>query len=374
MQTRVALVIGQLGYGGAEGQLAQLAFGLAGGPLSPIVYCLSDRMQPHGTWLQKQGIRVRQLGGRSDAARTVVLTRWLRADEPALVHSFLYIANRYSFLATRFAGTRTLVTSARNCKRDPRLVHWLLDRAAFRASSAIVCNSETVAHYIARVYGAPLERATIVYNGVDLNRFRPPPSPRPAQPPTIGTVGRVTTQKNPELFLTAAATLLRRRPGCRFTVLGDGDGLPAARQTAAEMRIADAVTFPGARLDVAETLRGLDVFWLTSSWEGTPNALLEAMASGVPVVATDVGACREVIEDGVTGFLVAPDDPDGFARSTEALLADPGLAARMAARARERVATRFSLEQMVRATSDLYQRCLTKTVNGWKHLTPDTLW
>jgi glycosyltransferase involved in cell wall biosynthesis len=361
MHARIALVIGQLGYGGAEGQLFHLASALASGPLPPIVYCLSDRMEPHGRRLQEQGITVRHIADGSDATRTVALTRWLRADSPDVVHSFLYIANRYAFLGTRFAGCRSLITSARNCKRESRLTHWLLDRAAFRASASIVCNSETVARYIARIYGAPIDRAAVVYNGVDIARFHPPCGPRAERPPTIGLVGRVTAQKNPDLFLAAASALLRRRPECRFLVVGDGDALPKARQAAERLGLADAVSFAGARLDVAEMLHELDVLWLTSSWEGTPNAILEAMASGVPVVAADVGACREVIEDRHTGYLVAPGAPEGFVKRTAALLADPTTATRLAAHARERVAARFSIERMVRATSDLYYRCLGET-------------
>jgi glycosyltransferase involved in cell wall biosynthesis len=363
MAKRVALVIGQLGYGGAEGQLFHLAVGLMGGAYSPIVYCLSDRMEPYGRWLDDLGVPVRQLGGTSDASRTLALTRSLRADAPDIVHSFLYIANRYAFLASRLAGTRTLITSARNCKREAQLTHWLLDRAAFRASTAIVCNSATVAEYISRVYGAPPERATVIYNGVDLDRFQPHTNGNgKSHPPTIGAICRVTAQKNPGLFLAAAAALLERRPDCRFLVVGDGDGLAGAKEEAARLGIAHAVSFLGARSDVKEILQQLDIFWLTSKWEGTPNALLEAMANGLPVVATDVGACREVIEDGVSGFLVASGDRNALVERTERLLGDAAMAARVAARAREEVATRFALDRMVRATADLYTDCL-RTVN-----------
>jgi glycosyltransferase involved in cell wall biosynthesis len=366
MANRVARVIGQHGYGGAEGQLFHLAVGLAGGAYTPTVYCLSDRMEPYGRWLDGLGIRVRQLGGSSDASRTLALTRSLRADAPDIVHSFLYIANRYAFLASRLAGTRTLITSARNCKREAQLTHWLLDRAAFRASTAIVCNSATVAEYIARVYGAPPDRATVSYNGVDLDRFQPHSNGNgngASHPPTIGAISRVTAQKNPGLFLAAAAALLERRPDCRFVVVGDGDGLPAAKQEAARLGIAHAVNFLGARTDVKEILQQLDVFWLTSKWEGTPNSLLEAMANGLPVVATDVGACREVIQDGVSGFLVASGDCEALVDRTERLLGDGAMAARMATRAREEVTTRFALDRMVRSTADLYTKCLAHTVH-----------
>ena len=131
-------------------------------------------------------------------------------------------------------------------------------------STAIVCNSATVAEYIARVYGAPPDRATVIYNGVDLDRFQPHTNGNgngngASHPPTIGAICRVTAQKNPGLFLAAAASLLERRPDCRFVVVGDGDGLPGAKQEAARLGIEHAVSFLGARSDVKDKLIELGV-------------------------------------------------------------------------------------------------------------------
>jgi glycosyltransferase involved in cell wall biosynthesis len=138
-------------------------------------------------------------------------------------------------------------------------------------------------------------------------------------------------------------------------VIGDGPGRAALEQAAAGLGLADAVAFLGERADVPDLLRSADVFWLTSAWEGLPNVLLEAQASALPVVARDVGAAREVVRHGVTGYLVEGRDAGEFASRTRGLLAHPEEALAMGRAGRRRVEDAFSLEAMVRSTERLYR-------------------
>lgn len=358
---KIALVIGQLGLGGGEGQLFELATGLSREEaFEPHVYCLSARMEPYGRLLKEAGIEVTQISTGADFLRALKLARNLRSDGAELVHSFLFIGNRYSLLATKLMGGVPLVTSARNCKRDPGILG-ALNRAAFRASRAIVCNSHAVARYIGEVYRAPKERIVVIYNGVDPRRFFPLTNGRRSQnggPVVIGTAGRVELQKNPLLFVEAAAELRRRIGDCRFLVAGGGSQLAAAKFRAASLGIGDELEFLGPRTDIPEFMRQLDVFWLTSDWEGTPNAVLEAMASGVPVVATRVGGCAEIIEDGRTGYLVPPGTVSDLVARTEILLKDRSKAKEIGRQAAETARKKFSIEAMVAAASRLYRRVL----------------
>ncbi len=356
---KIALVIGQLGFGGGEGQLCQLAQGLsARGCFEPRVYCLSDRTTPYGQYLRRSGIRVTEISAPIDLLKALALARHLRFEGIELAHSFLYIANRYCLLATRLLRGCTLITSARNCKRDPGILR-LLNRASFNASRAIICNSQAVARYVTQEYDAPREKITVVYNGVDSARFYPRAGWAPSsngRPPVIGTVGRIEVQKNLPLFLQAAAELKRKMGNCRFVIAGNGSQMEKITELAISLGIGDAVKFLGARQDVPELIRNFDVFWLTSDWEGTPNVVLEAMASGVPVVATAVGGCDEILDDGETGFLISRGNAGELVERTEMLLRNREKAREIGGKALQTVTQRFNVSAMVETVVALYQR------------------
>ena len=352
---RVGMVVGQLTTGGAEGQLWHVARGVDPQRFTPIVYCLSPQVRPMGERLQAAGVplHVTPHGG---WRRVGWLRRRLAADGIDLVHSWLYIANAVTWAATIGAPARPLLTSARNCKMQGRLSR-LANTLAFRASQGIVANSRDVAAYIERHYRAPAARIQVVYNGVDVERFRPlQPVPRtPAGP--IVSIGRLVDQKNHALFLDAAARLVQTLPDARFIIVGDGPLRSRLEAQARDRSIADRVTFTGERLDVDELLRGAALFWLTSRWEGMPNVVLEALASGVPVVAADVGGVRELIRAGIDGFVVRPDDAHAFVEPSMALLTDATRWARCAAAARQR-AEAFATPRMVDAMAAVYAHAL----------------
>ena len=350
---RVGLVIGQLTTGGAEGQLRLLCEGVDRQVIAPTVYCMSAQTQPYGPLLERADVPVRSIAG-SSLWRIWRLRRHLAADQIDLAHAWLYIANAYAWTA----GGPPLVTSARNCKRSGRLLDGL-NRRAFGASRAIITNSEQVQRYIEREYNAPGDRIEVIYNAIDLERFRPRGERPPGQGPCVAMVGRLVAQKNPLLFVAAAANLRACRPDARFILIGDGPlhGPVAAALSAAGLD--DCCVMAGERDDVAELLRDADLFWLTSDWEGLPNAVIEAMACGLPVVATNVGGTSELVRDGREGFLIPPGDVDALVARSLQILADPMQHARMRAAARTR-AEDFGVAQMVRATQAVYDRALSE--------------
>lgn len=350
-------MIGQLTYGGAEGQLFELARGLAAFA-DPVVYCLSSATEPYGTRLQEAGIPLRVLPSRGsfDLSRVRALRRALKEDGIEVAHAFLFLASGYAYLATRGRSAARLVTSARNCKPEPNPVRRAVLKRAFRASARILCNSREMARYAADCYGAPPERTRVVLNGVDTARFRVPKAAHEGL--RIGTVGRVEKQKNIPAFLDAAEIVLGARPDARFEIVGDGSLRAAFAEEVQRRGLAHAVTLPGTRADIPGFFAGLDQFWLTSDWEGTPNVVLEAMAAGLPVIATRVGGTPEVIDDGVTGILVEAGDAEGIAHASLALAADAVRAQALGHRAADAAEQRFSIDAMVRATAGLYEEAL----------------
>jgi glycosyltransferase involved in cell wall biosynthesis len=349
---RIAMVIGQLSTGGAEGQLRALCAALDPAAAVPLVYCLSTDTEPYAPLLERDGIAVRVLAG-GRWARLRALRAALAADRIDVVHAWLFIANAFAWAATRLGGPR-LVTTARNCKRSGGLLDQL-NRRAFAASDAIIVNSRQVGDYIATVYGAPTDRLTVVYNAIDLDRFRPAPEPRPAPAPLVVMVGRLVKQKNPLLFVAAAAALRRRLPAARFRLIGDGPLRAEVERAARAAGLDEALELTGERRDVETLLPDADLFWLTSDWEGLPNAVLEAMASGLPVVATDVGGTAELIDAGVEGYVIDAGDCDALVARSLEILADPDRHAHMRRAARAR-AMQFSGAAMARATAAVYAR------------------
>jgi len=184
-------------------------------------------------------------------------------------------------------------------------------------------------------------------------------------PPVVGVVSRLTRLKGLEAFLEAAAIVATRFPAARFLVVGETSPDDRAYRTelttlARQLGVLDRVVFTGLRTDARELLAGLTVSVMPSLNEGLSNVLLESMAAGVPVVATRVGGTPEAIEDGVNGLLVPPGDANALANSICHVLAHPLLAARLGHAARQSATARFSTEQMVRATEQLYESLLER--------------
>lgn len=177
----------------------------------------------------------------------------------------------------------------------------------------------------------------------------------PAGVPVIGTVTRFEPQKANEMFLRSVERILEQAPNVVILIAGDGPERPELEALAAQLGIAERVTFLGWRDDAVELLGAMDVFCMSSRWEGCPMVLLEAMAMRCPVVATDIGGVREIVVPGETGYLVALDDPDAMAQAVLRLLASPDQGERMGAAGRQRVERHFGAEGMLAAYANLYR-------------------
>lgn len=226
-----------------------------------------------------------------------------------------------------------------------------------------------LAGYLTTHVGVPAARVHQIYNGVDSDRFRPAVGGRAPIPGCpfvgddlwlVGTVGRMQTVKNQTLLTRAFLRLLALEPAlrarARLVLVGDG---PLRDECVALLRAADAEPLAwvaGARDDVADVMRGLDSFVLPSLAEGVSNTILEAMASGLPVVATAVGGNPELVESGLTGELVPAGDEEAMAQALLKLVRSPATAAAYGRAARDAVERRFSLQAMVAAYQAVYER------------------
>jgi glycosyltransferase involved in cell wall biosynthesis len=235
-------------------------------------------------------------------------------------------------------------------------------RLAFRRSHAVICNSNEVAQFAVANYKAPAERIHVVYNGVDTVRFgsrRAPSANSHLQSLVVGTVARLERQKNLDVFLEAAACVRRSVPNARFEIVGEGMERRHLEEQALSRCLGDVVRFRGATRDVPGFLRTIDQFWLTSDWEGTPNVVLEAMAAGLPVIATKVGGTSEIIEHGRTGFLVDRGDAAAISALSLELSLNRVKAEQIGTRAQVAVREHFSLDRMRAKTAVIYDRVMS---------------
>ena len=217
-------------------------------------------------------------------------------------------------------------------------------------ADAIVAVSDAVALSIRR-YTA--EEATVIPNGVDVNRFYPKPGKRSSRGRVV-FVGRLIANKGPDRVLSAFQQVLQAVPSATLTMVGDGTMRRTLQRYVTSNDLSGSVEFLGLRRDVDTLLRDCDVFVRPSLVEGMPLAVLEAMSSGLPVVASDVGGVREVVENEVSGFVVSPRSEKAVVEALIRLLSDEELRVRMGAAARRRVLQNFSWDRAASATESLF--------------------
>ncbi len=363
---RVGIVIGQLHRGGAERQVYELATRLMGGPCDPFVYCLSPIVKPFGPMIERAGVPLRVLPRRRsyDPGRVFALARLFTRDRLDLVHALADSPNLYSYLALLLSGRRPFLAS--NWAMDPTVSRLAarVNRLIFHRCDRVVVNSRAGVGFTRSFYGVAPERIEIIPNGLDTARYRSLPDPAPVRAslgiprdsPVVGYVGRFSPEKRPELFLEACRQVSSRLPEARFLMVGDGPLLSDARRRVREAALDSRVILAGFRDDIPDLLAAMDLLMLTSSQEGLPNAILEAMAAGRPVVATDVGGCRELVTEGISGHLVGQDDPEALAESALRVLALPDRGRSLGEAGRRHVLEEFSAEVMAGRFRDLYLR------------------
>ncbi len=303
------------------------------------------------------GVPVHSLAAhRFPPAYVVNLPRLLRRERYDVVHCHLFASNWIAKPLAALAGVRCRYNSdqCNDAFRSDSPTVLLIDSLTNHLSTRVLAVSRSVAELLTDIEGLPSERVTLLPNSVDLTVFAPPTdeSRRSARerfglPPdatVIGGVGRLVHQKNFDLLLTAARPILRARPGSVLAFFGSGPDETALRKNAADL--GDAVRFAGTVSDRASLYHALDVVVLPSRYEGLPMTVLEAMASGVPVVASSVDGVREIATSGKDAVLAPSGDATAFTRAIERVLDDGPFRQGLIQRARSLVHKRFDAQSL----------------------------
>jgi glycosyltransferase involved in cell wall biosynthesis len=298
--------------------------------------------------------------------RLLHLAAWLRRERPLLVHSWVFSSNTYAAWGGALAGVPARVGSLRGDAFYENTVQWkappLFLRLGLEAPHAVVVNSAAAAAAIAE-RGPRSARIRVVPNGIDLAALRSAAaageSPeREPSAPVLALVGNLIPRKNAPMFLRVIAGLQARYPGIEGWLIGDGPERRPLETLAEEMGVSDRIRFWGQRADVARLVARADILCHCSHSEGLSNAIMEASGLGLPVVATRAGGTDEIVEDGVTGFLVDADDDGTMAGYVDQLLGDPDRRARMGDAGRQKMEREFALEQMVKNIVAVYRDLL----------------
>jgi len=361
----VALCITDLEVGGAERCVAKLASRLDRERFEPVVYCLGP--QPKGdtscvTELQAAGIDVRFLGARRSWEILGVvwrLKRLLVRQQPSLVQTFLFHANLVGRLAARWAGVPWVVSGIRVAERRSRWHLWA-DRLSQRLVDRHVCVSSAVARFSETEARLPANRLVVIPNGVEIQNY-PAAQPLdltclgiPAGHRVVSYVGRLDRQKGVHWLAETAGRWLEQLPDCHLLLVGKGPERRKLERLCVHEGTSARIHFAGWRNDVPEILAASDLLVLPSAWEGMPNVVLEAMASGLPVMATDVEGVRELLGPLADQQTVRRGDAQLLVQKIVNLMSNPDIASKLGAENRRRAEQNFGLDKMVAAYENLW--------------------
>jgi glycosyltransferase involved in cell wall biosynthesis len=353
-----------LDRGGAEKVLTRLAAGLPREKYGVQVAALQERSGAIAADLGRASIPVHDLGMRAkwDLGVLVRLARLLRRERIQILFAFMF----HPTILGRLVGW---VCRVPVCISSERIMAWegigrrKLNRWTVPLATHVVAVSERVAAYARQEFRVPADRLTTIPNGVDLVHFRPTARPARSQEVVIGCTARLHRKNDHDSLLKAFAQIAPEWPDARLLLVGRGPEEERLRVLADRLELSARVRFAGEQADVAPFLEEMDLYVQSSIAEGMPNSILEAMATGLPVVATAVGGTPEVVVDGETGVLAPPRDPVALAKALAAFLANPAMAEAFGRAGRARVETHFGEILMQQRVEELLDRLIQQELH-----------
>ncbi len=364
--------------GGAEKQLYLLASSLDATRFKPIVVQLNpcdSRPIPKETAggasvLSFPMKRFYGLRGMSQIGKLSKLARQERVD---IIHTFFEKSEVAGWLVGRLSNAPIWVTSRRDLGFKRQSIYKRIFRLTSGSCDRCVANCLAVRDEVAREERLAPEKIDVIYNGLDFENFEKRSNGKNLQAelglaqdaPLVGMIANLNFEiKGHSHFIRAAKKITEKIPDAEFVLVGDGALREKYEQMASDLGIRKNIHFLGKRGDVASILAALTVSVLCSTSEGLSNVILESMAAGKPVIATDVGGNPEMVSDGVTGHLVPPADPEAMARAIISLLKNREKAGEMGAAARKVIQEKFTVKAMVEAYERLYGSLMDEIVSS----------
>ena len=365
MRTRLAFLIGTLGVGGAERFLMELVRKVPRDRYELQVVCIARRGE-FGELLAREGCDVVELGKRTGLDPLILprLVRQLRRFRPHVVNTHLWTADLWGRLAAYLTGTPVVVVTEQNVDLWKSGLNHAIDARLLSRTDAVIC----VSHEVARFYrsrGVPPEKLHVIPNAIDVTPFDGPlvEGLRPevgaaAEDFLFLSAARLHPQKAQSVLLEATRRLADECDGFQVLLAGEGPLRETLEAEVRRLRLGHHVKLLGLRQDLPSLLRQANAFVLSSLYEGLPLAILEAMAARLPVVATRVGGCPEVVIEGRTGFLVPPGNAGALAQAMANLMNARRRAREMGVEGRRLVEAEYRIEQSAERTLALFDTSL----------------
>jgi glycosyltransferase involved in cell wall biosynthesis len=376
---RVVFLIGTLEVGGTERQLVELASRLDRQRFEPVIYCLAAP-GPLAEEARRRGVEVQSahLKGLRPwthpfrfARQVLRIYPDLRAMAPDILHAFLFHAYTIGALLSRLLHPKVFVSSRRSLGhfKANRRAALMLERMTNQVADIVVANAEAVRRDAIAQEGLAPGRVIVIHNGVEIPAAADAPVVRrhlnlAADRVVVAVVANFIAYKGHDCFLTAWRQVVDAVPDAVALLIGEGPTRAKIEARGAELRLAGTLRFLGSRTDVGVLLCAVDLVVHPSQQEGFSNAILEAMAAGCPVVATDVGGNAEAVIEGTTGLLVPPNDPLALAAAMERLLRRPDERRRFGDAGRRRVEQCFGMDRMTIAYEQVYSAVVERKARG----------
>jgi sugar transferase (PEP-CTERM/EpsH1 system associated) len=375
----VVHLIYKLDFGGLETLLVDCVNHMPADKYRHAIVCLTDYTE-FSKKITREDVEIFSLNKKPGLGLDTHLAIWklFRKLKPSILHTYNLSAIEYTFAAT-LAGVpiRVHAEHGRDTS-DPEGTNWkhnLLRRLLIPFVDYFIPVSKDLQNWLRTRIHVPDEKNLLINNGVDIRQFclrkdddiLRKESGFPEDAFIIGTVGRIQDVKNHagliDAFILLRELLPEQKPRLRLAIIGNGPLFSQIEKKIKDAGIADVVWLPGARDDIANIMQSFSVFAMTSIAEGTPVVILEAMASGLPIIATKVGGIPEVVIDNQTGTLTPPMDMSAFARALSTYVVAEDTLAKHGAAGRERAEEIYSIEAMLAAYTGLYDKlCIAKSI------------
>ncbi len=354
---KILQVIPYFCFGGAETMCENLTYALRNLGHQVCVVSLYDEHTPISRRMERAGVRIVYLDKKLglDVSMVSKLAKIMKAETPDVVHTHLDVI-KYAVAAAKLAGIRRCVHTVHNVadKEAEGRIQKIINNTYFHLGWSVpVALSPEVQRTIGAFYGLKTEAVPVIYNGVDLSRCMPKTDYR-TEEVTLVHVGRFNAQKNHRGLLQAFRKVLEKAPNCRLNLVGDGELRQELEDYARELGISEKTCFLGSQSNVYPFLNDADIFLLPSNYEGMPMTIIEAMGTGLPIVASKVGGVPDMITDRESGLLTSID-PEEVAEAILALVGSEALRQSIGQRAKED-SKRFSADYMAKRYLEVYQR------------------
>ena len=332
-----------------------------------LVCCLRDN-GPYEKIFRDFGLQVKNFKMRTVFDFWVIfkIAGFIKKNRIDIVSTANFPADVYGRISAKLAGIPIILSTMHRFEdhkqeRNYRLFFWL-DRLTMRLTTKIIAVSKAVNDYLVRWHKINPRKIVVMYNGIDIDKFKNNGNGKDFSREfnlndrftTVGFIGRLVEVKGLSYFLEAVDKVVRKRKEVQFLIIGDGPLEEKLKKEVNDLRISEHVIFTGFRQDICEILAVLDIFAMSSFSEGLPTAVLEAMAAGKPVIATNVGGVPEMVAEGDTGILAPPRDAESLAEAILELLESPEKRRAMGEKGRRRVMEYFSIEKMVERYEEFY--------------------